>query len=243
MSEGQRPAAGGPPDPPAGPRSSAGLGTASSATPSFQRQDGWPPRSAPSPTPPLLPARPDRPPTASDATAPFRPRTSRLAALLTAAVVLVVLGVVATGTAIARHADTHGAASPHSTRPLGRRASATAVPGSIEFSTRRGTGRLVLLEHRWEPTAGPDSHLRLRLELVCTGGDVDYAPEYFSLFDHQGHLVEPSRAGAGSGPMAFGRLGPGERVRGSVAFDVPRGEVTLVMGDDVSSVTALRITG
>jgi hypothetical protein len=161
-------------------------------------------------------------------------------------VVVVVVAVVAVGTVLARYADTHVAPAQPPARPaLGTSAAApTPVPGSIEFRTRRGSGRLVVLGHSWTPgTAGrSDSRLRIRLELVCDEGSVDYAPEYFSLFDTDGHLVELSRTPVGPNPLPFGRLGPGDRVRGVVAFDVPRGDVTLVMGDDISSVTAIRVT-
>jgi hypothetical protein len=177
-----------------------------------------------------------------------RPRHPRLPALLTAAAVVLVLAVVAIGTARARYADTHVAPAPLPARTaVSTTAAAPApVPGSIEFRTRRGTGRLVVLDHSWTPATAPsgrrDSELRIRLELVCTDGIVDYAPEYFSLFDTDGHLVELSPGSVGPDPLSFGRLGPGERVRGAVGFDVPRGAVTLVMGDDISSVTAIRVT-
>jgi hypothetical protein len=169
--------------------------------------------------------------------------------VLSAAAVVVVVAAVAVGTLMARYADTHIAAPPPSARPAGSTTATTPmpepVPGSIEFRTQRGAGRLVVLSHTWVPAAPADrsgSQLRIRLELVCTEGRVDYAPEYFSLFDTDGHLVELSGRTMGPGPLSFGRLGPGERVRGAVAFDVPRGDVTLVMGDDVSSVTAIRVT-
>jgi hypothetical protein len=175
-----------------------------------------------------------------------RPRQPRLPALLTAAAVVVVLAVVAVGTARARYADTHVVPVPIPTRPAVSTTATAPAPGTIEFRTRRGTGRLVVLDHSWTPataaTGRRDSELRIRLELVCTEGSVDYAPEYFSLFDTDGHLVELSRSSVGPDPLSFGSLGPGERVRGAVGFDVPRGDVTLVMGDDISSVTAIRVT-
>jgi len=180
-------------------------------------------------------------------------RRSRVPTLVTLAVVLVVVGGMVVGTALARYADTHVAAAPPprrsalSTPAAGTSGSSTASTSAnqIDFSTRRGAGRLRLLDHDWArpPSFSGTARLRIRLELVCTEGAVDYAPEYFSLFDADGHLVEPAPVGSGSRPLRFGRLAPGEQVRGSLAFDVPRGEVTLVMGDDVSSVTALRLPG
>jgi hypothetical protein len=238
---GDRPTGG--PVPPPGD----GLGTSSSDVPSFHTGHPPPPAAAalPHPSSVLPPRAPSPVPPVPAPSA--RPRQTRLPAVLTTAAVVVVVAVVAVGTAMARYADTHVPAAPPSARPA-TAATPTAplpVPGSIEFRTRRGAGRLVVLSHTWVPAAPADrsgSQLRIRLELVCTEGRVDYAPEYFSLFDTDGHLVELSGRTMGPGPLPFGRLGPGERVRGVVAFDVPRGDVTLVMGDDVSSVTAIRVT-
>lgn len=189
------------------------------------------------------------------------PPRSRLPALVTLAVVLVVVAGVAVGTALAHHADTHLAAAPapppgpasasggpDGTAPAPGRSGSTAAVGpadQIDFSTPRGAGRLRLLAHRWDrPSAhAGTARLRVRVEVVCTDGAIDYAPEYFSLFDAAGHLVEPAAVVGGPDALSFGRLGPGERVRGSLAFVVGRGDVTLVMGDDVSSVTALRLPG
>src|SRR3712207_8377659 len=44
--------------------------------------------------------------------------------------------------------------------------------------------------------------LRIRLEVTCTDGAVDYAPEYFSLFDADGHLVEPAPVASGADPRS-----------------------------------------
>lgn len=160
--------------------------------------------------------------------------------------VAVVLAVVGAASAVARYADTHQAPVP---APLVPRpaATSTADAGTIEFTTARGSGRLVLVDHVWEPAppgAGPRArHLRIRVELLCTRGSVGHAPEFFSLFDDRGRLVEASLAVVEPDPVPLGTLGPGERVRGHVAFDLPRGDVTLVMSDEVSSVTAIRVPG
>ena len=79
--------------------------------------------------------------------------------------------------------------------------------------------------------------------LVCTRGRVGHAPAFFSVFDDRGRLVEASLAVLEPDPVPLGTLGPGERVRGHVGFDLPRGDVTLVMRDEVSSVTAIRVPG
>ncbi len=48
--------------------------------------------------------------------------------------------------------------------------------------------------------------------------------------------------GTGGRVLPVGTLTPGERVRGTIAFDMPRGEVTLLMSDDSeNTVTALRV--
>jgi hypothetical protein len=248
MSEGQPAPADQPPARPL-PSAGDGLGRSSSDTPTFRTGDPLPP-GPPLQTPSRRPdPRPSLPAPVPGAAGPrTRPPQAHLPALLTAAAFVVVLTVVAVGTVLARSADTHAPVAPLPAPPALRASSAPPpqVPDSIEFRTRRGAGRLVVLGHTWvpgTPAPGPSgSQLRIRLQLSCTEGRVDYAPEYFSLFDTAGHLVELSGRTMGPDPLPLGRLGPGERVRGVVAFDVPRGDVTLVMGDDTSSVTAIRVT-
>ena len=42
--------------------------------------------------------------------------------------------------------------------------------------------------------------------------------------------------------LSVGTLRAGERIRGVIAFDMPRGEVTLLMSDDADqTVTALKV--
>ena len=42
--------------------------------------------------------------------------------------------------------------------------------------------------------------------------------------------------------LSVGTLSAGERIRGTIAFDMPRGEVTLLMSDDSeNTVTALKV--
>jgi Domain of unknown function (DUF4352) len=78
--------------------------------------------------------------------------------------------------------------------------------------------------------------------LVCTSGEVDYDPYHFQAFDRSGQLFEMAVEGAGGNPLSVGTLEQGERIRGTVAFDIPRGDVTLLMSDDSDrTVTALKV--
>lgn len=150
-----------------------------------------------------------------------------------------VLAVTAVATLVARYADTHVAAPPARSR------SATTTPPSatghdrIDFTSARGTGRLVVRDRTW--ATGSPGRLRISVELFCTTGTVVHAPDYFQLFDADGTPVQPSPIGSGPEELGFGTLGPGEQVRGDVEFEVARQVVTLVFNDDNGSVTALRI--
>ena len=212
-----------------------GLGRRSPSTPVFfEPSPPPPPRSAapavPSPTYPA-PARPGR------YSGPARP--SRWPAVLTTAVVLCVIGVTAVATLVARYADTHVAAPPTRSRPAAPVPGSATEPNRIDFTSARGTGRLVLRERSWL-TGSPD-RLRISVELVCTTGTVDHAPDSFQLFAADGTPVQPSPIVGGPAELGFGTLGPGEQVRGDVEFEVSRQVVTLVFNDDNGSVTALRI--
>ena len=90
------------------------------------------------------------------------------------------------------------------------------------------------------PTTG--SYLRVEVELVCTSGEVDYGPYNFQAFDRSGQLFEMAVDGTGGRVLAVGTLRAGERIRGTIAFDMPRGEVTLLMSDDSeNTVTAIKV--
>jgi hypothetical protein len=220
----------------------AGLGQAAVGSPDFRSGDPLPPPPPPSwHQPASAPGRPSAGP-------PPANRPSRLPAVLTVAVLALVLGAVVAGTAVARYADTHVAAAPvRRTAPRDPQPSDPDGLGGIDFAAAGGRGRLVVLARTWSETAPARPpgrrHLRIHLELVCTGGHVTHAPEYFSLFDEGGRLVEGSLAVVEPDPVPLGVLGPGERVRGHVGFDLPRGAVTLVMSNGVSSVAALRLPG
>ena len=182
----------------------------------------------------------------------LRPPPSRWPALLTVLVLTVVGSVVAGATAVARHADTHvAAAPPPRVRPL----VAEPQDGGVVFTTGLGAGRLRLVRHSWERTGTPaprsGRYLRVQVELVCTSGRVDYDSDYFSVFDAQGQLVPATRVAAGataveglagsSSPLPPGTLEAGERVRGLLSFDLPRGSATLVMEDGTHAVTAVKV--
>lgn len=204
-----------------------GLGRSSAGTPGFSEPSPVPP---PAPVSPPVPAGPAR---------PVLGRPPRWPAILSAAAVVLVVAVTVVATWVAWYADTHVTAPSTRSRP----ASPSSVPGtdadSIEFTSARGTGRLVVHDRVWE-TGRPD-RLRISVELSCTTGTVDHGPSSFQLFDADGTLVPPSPVGAGPGELGYGSLGAGERVRGDVVFEVSRQVVTLVMSDDDGSVTALRI--
>jgi len=84
---------------------------------------------------------------------------------------------------------------------------------------------------------------RVQVELVCASGTVYYDPYNFQAFDQSGRLFELAVEGAGSSPLLeIGTLHAGERIRGTLAFDMPRGEATLLMSDESDqTVTALRV--
>jgi hypothetical protein len=90
------------------------------------------------------------------------------------------------------------------------------------------------------PTSG--SYLRVEVELTCTAGSVDYDPYNFQVFDQTGKLFETAIEGAGAAMLDTGTLHPGERISGTIAFDMPQSEATLLMSDDSNqTVTALKV--
>jgi hypothetical protein len=205
-------------------------------TPSGPSFVPWAP--APGNTPPVnssaTPARPSR--------SPAR-RASRRANLISAGVILLVAMVVAAASFVAHFADTHASTPAASKQPLPQ---VSTQGDRIEFSTADGSGQLILLRHSWvaygqvPPTSG--SYLRVEVELTCDSGSVDYDPYNFQVFDQTGKLFETAIEGAGDSMLETGTLHAGERVRGTVAFDMPRSEATLLMSDDSNqTVTALKV--
>jgi hypothetical protein len=159
-----------------------------------------------------------------------------------------VAAVVGAASLVARYADTHIAA------PI---PTAAQVPlpnrdDQIDFTSSTGSGKLIMISRSWisgsalDPKTGQPStgsYLRVEVELICASGTVDYDPYNFQAFDQGGRLFELAVEGAGRSPLLeSGTLHAGERVRGTLAFDMPHGEATLLMSDESDqTVTALRV--
>jgi hypothetical protein len=117
---------------------------------------------------------------------------------------------------------------------------------SISFSSHEGSGRLTVLSHRWSTDAAATpsygAFLQLELRISVTDGRVSYGPQFFQSFDASSNLFQTSALGARPPRLGNGTLGPGQTVTGGIAFDMPRGDVTLLMTNSLlESVTALRI--
>jgi hypothetical protein len=170
-------------------------------------------------------------------------RASRLPTVISIAVIFLVAAVVAVASLVANFGDAQVRAPAPSNQPVPQ---TTAQGDRIEFTTSDGSGQLVLLSHTWlstgpvPPTSG--SYLRVEVELTCTAGSVDYDPYNFQVFDQTGRLFETALEGAGDAMLDTGTLHAGERVRGTIAFDMPHSEATLLMSDDSNqTVTALKV--
>jgi hypothetical protein len=197
--------------------------------------------------PSFLPWTPAEPPPrllpAADRAGPYLgPARSRWPLVISVLAIVLVAAVVAGASLVAYWADTHPAAQP---RPEAR-PSLTSPPDRIDFVSNDGTGQLIMRTRSWvsdgrvPPTSG--SYLRVEVELVCTSGEVDYGPYNFQAFDRSGQLFEMTVDGTGGRVLSVGTLQAGERIRGTIAFDMPRGEVTLLMSDDSeNTVTALKV--
>jgi hypothetical protein len=191
----------------------------------------------PGETPPIGPPPPAR------SARPMARQTSSLPTVISVAVIFLVAVVVAAASLVAHFADTQVRAPVSSKRPIPQIA---AQGDRIEFTTSEGSGQLILLRHSWlssgqvPPASG--TYLRIEVELICTAGAVDYDPYNFQVFDQTGRLFETALDGAGAAMLESGTLYPGERVRGTIAFDLPHGEATLLMSDDSNhTVTALKV--
>lgn len=181
------------------------------------------------------------PPTAAVRTPPSK-QGSRVPDLISVALIAVVALIVLVASAIARYGDTHLVApAPEPTiRPE------HSTPNEIEFVTPNGRGRLLLLSRNWldtgrEPPAY-GSYLQLEVRIICTAGHLGYDPYNFQAFDHTGELFDVAEAGVTENVLGVGELFEGDSVDGYLAFDIPRGEVTLLMSDDTEvSITALKV--
>ena len=93
---------------------------------------------------------------------------------------------------------------------------------------------------REPPTNG--TYLLVEVKIVCTSGHLGYDPYNFQAFDHTGELFDVAEAGVSRQVLGVGELSEGQTTRGFLAFDIPRGDVTLLMSDDSDqSITALKI--
>jgi FlaG/FlaF family flagellin (archaellin) len=187
--------------------------------------------------------RPIKPPLPARSAESMAKPTNRVPTVITVAVILLVAVVVAAASLVAHFADTQVKAPGTPEQPVPQ---LTTQADRIEFTTSEGSGQLVLLRHSWlstgqvPPTSG--SYLRVEVELTCTAGSVNYDPYNFQVFDQTGRLFETAIEGAGDAMLEAGTLRPGGRVRGTIAFDMPHSEATLLMSDDANqTVTALKV--
>jgi uncharacterized protein DUF4352 len=171
---------------------------------------------------------------------PAGPPRSLRPTVISVLIIAFVAMVVAGASLFAYWGDTHVAAPPRTPTV----SVYSSPPDRIDFDTADGKGQLIMRGRSWseESAAQHGTYLRVEVELVCLEGEVDYDPYLFQAFDMSGQLYEIAAEGAGRRPLAVGTLGPGERIRGTIAFDMPRGEVTLLMSDDSeNTVTALKV--
>ncbi|MDN5771856.1 MAG: hypothetical protein L0H24_13305, partial [Microlunatus sp.] len=174
---------------------------------------------------------------------PGPPRDRRPAVFTALAVALITIVVVVASVVAARN-DVRGASPPPATTVVPAPSSATA--DRIAFTTSSGTGVLRITDHAWDSdgysVSEPGSLLTVVIELTCESGNVGYGPDSFSAFDQRGDLVDAEMLPDSPTGLEVGTLSAGQRVRGTVAFDILRGGVTLLMSDEGSrTVTALRV--
>ncbi|GAB3913218.1 hypothetical protein GCM10011575_20940 [Microlunatus endophyticus] len=185
---------------------------------------------------------PQRPPQ------PQGPKKDRRPAIITAALIGVVVLIVVIASIHAVHGDQQAAREQASPTPTPQPSALPSDgPNSISFTSSEGSGRLTLVSHDWTTTgAEPPRYgqfLQLELKISASDGRVSYGPEFFQTFDETGNLFQTTEVGAKPPLLADGVLHSGQTVTGDIAFDMPRGAVTLLMSNSLlESVTALRIT-
>jgi len=175
---------------------------------------------------------------------PGRPTPSRLPTIISIVAIGLVAAVVVAASLIAFVADQRVAQIPRV--PVADPPSVVTQEDRIDFISNDGTGQLIMLTRSWvregrvPPSTG--TYLRVEVELICATGQVDYDPYNFQAFDQSGRLFEMAVEGTAGRVLAVGTLRAGERTRGVIAFDMPRGEATLMMSDDADqTVTALKV--
>lgn len=196
--------------------------------------------------PPPAPARPPGPGgNGPPPPTPQRPKRSTWPAILTAVVVAVVALILVFSTVRETEVEEPASSAPPTPTPT-----PTSLPSSSEdsiaFTSSEGSGRLTVVSSRWSSDGAVDpasgQYLQITLKISASEGRVSYGPEYFQVFDAQGELFRTSSGGVAQRPLEAGRLSAGESVTGVIAFDMPRGTVTLLMSNALmETVTALRI--
>jgi hypothetical protein len=178
---------------------------------------------------------------------PQPPKPSRMPAIITAAVIGVVVLIVVIASIHAFRGDQQIARDNTSPTPTPSvSAPPSDGPNSISFTSSEGSGQLTLVSHDWTDAGAQapryGQFLRLQLKITATDGRVSYGPEFFQTFDESGNLFQTTEVGAQPPLLGEGVLHPGQSTTGDIAFDMPRGAVTLLMSNSLlESVTALRI--
>ena len=195
---------------------------------------------------------PDRPMTERPASEPPRPASprpspprNRLPAVLTAVALVVVGLVVVLASVWAGRQDAREAVPQPAPLPSQPVSATPSAANQIEFTGDSGSGVLQIVRHSWDPagaTAGGRSLLTLEITVRCISGTLRYGPDSFEAFDQDGGLFESRYDPDSSNALELIRLSAGEQVSGTVTFEIPRGDVTLLLSDDLSRpVTALKV--
>jgi opacity protein-like surface antigen len=164
--------------------------------------------------------------------------------VLTVLAIGVVAAVVVVASVLAARQDVREATR----RPAASRSSSVPplATDRIEFTTSSGSGVLEIVDHGWDTdgshTDEPGSLLTVAVELTCQSGTLSYGPDSFQAFDRGGDLFDAEVLPDSPTALEYGTLSAGQQVSGTVAFDIPRGGVTLLMSDESSrTVTALKV--
>ena len=174
---------------------------------------------------------------------PPTPPPNRLPAVLTAVAIAVVGLVVVIASVWAGHQDVQQAApSPAPSRTI----SASPRPtNQIDFTTGTGSGVLTIVSHHWATdSSGSEDETTLTLDVTvsCRSGTLRYGPDSFQAFDQHGQLFEASYDPDSTTALELAKLSAGQKVSGTVSFEIPRGDVTLLLSDDLSrTITALKV--
>lgn len=222
----------------AGKTAAPGLGRSSSGPAFAPPASGHPLRDEP-----LTPPPPTAPPIQ-----PYRRSTlARIApvvgtiVIMALAVVIIVVGGVA-GHRKDAEETIRPTPSPVITEPPAIASDPGGEPDAIEFTTQNGRGTLSVVDHTWLRRPSSTSiRLRVLVEIRALDGMIEYDPAYFFAARD---LTSPVRAedSFAHGDLDVGVLETGEAARGYLTFELPRGDVTLMMSSDTADwVTAIKI--